>query len=63
MASASWIRAHDYNTTSSLVLDTVDAADCTKSPATELFTYNSGKFIEGLSVLAQVTGDGQWETL
>lgn len=45
------------------MLDTVNANDCSASSATELFTYNSGKYIEGLSVLAVVTGDSQWSTL
>ncbi|KAJ7777129.1 endo-1,6-alpha-mannosidase [Mycena metata] len=60
--SANWIKAHNINA-NNLVLDTVDAADCSTSPATWLFTYNSGKYIEGLSVLAAVTGDSQWSTL
>ena len=46
-----------------LVLDTVNAHDCAPSPSTELFTYNSGKYVEGLSVLATVTGDSQWSDL
>jgi hypothetical protein len=45
------------------VLDTVKAPDCSISPANWLFTYNSGKYIEGLSVLAAVTGDSQWTNL
>jgi hypothetical protein len=45
------------------VLDTVNAHDCSISPPTELFTYNSGKYVEGLSVLAIVTGDSQWSDL
>ncbi|KAJ7691905.1 endo-1,6-alpha-mannosidase [Mycena rosella] len=60
--SANWIKAHNINA-NNLVLDTVNAADCTTSPATWLFTYNSGKYIEGLNVLAAVTGDSQWTTL
>ncbi|KAJ6464144.1 endo-1,6-alpha-mannosidase [Mycena vitilis] len=60
--SAKWIKAHNVNA-DHLVLDTVNAFDCTKSPANWLFTYNSGKYIEGLSVLAAVTGDAQWRTL
>ena len=39
------------------------AHNCTTSPSTELFTYNSGKYVEGLSVLATVTGDSQWSDL
>ncbi|KAJ6580792.1 endo-1,6-alpha-mannosidase [Mycena capillaripes] len=60
--SANWIKAHNINA-NNLVLDTVNAFDCSTSPATWLFTYNSGKYIEGLSVLAAVTGDAQWSTL
>ncbi|KAJ7663952.1 endo-1,6-alpha-mannosidase [Mycena polygramma] len=60
--SANWIKAHNINA-NDLVLDTVNAFDCSTSPATWLFTYNSGKYIEGLSVLAAVTGDAQWSTL
>ncbi|KAJ6465191.1 endo-1,6-alpha-mannosidase [Mycena vitilis] len=60
--SANWIKAHNINA-NDLVLDTVNAFDCSTSPATWLFTYNSGKYIEGLSVLGAVTGDAQWSTL
>ncbi|KAJ7173421.1 endo-1,6-alpha-mannosidase [Mycena filopes] len=60
--SANWIKAHNLNA-DHLVLDTVNAFDCSTSPASWLFTYNSGKYIEGLSVLAAVTGDSQWSTL
>ncbi|KAJ7114063.1 endo-1,6-alpha-mannosidase [Mycena epipterygia] len=60
--SANWIKAHNINA-NDLVLDTVNAFDCSTSPSTWLFTYNSGKYIEGLNVLAAVTGDAQWTTL
>ncbi|KAF7345489.1 Glycoside hydrolase family 76 protein [Mycena venus] len=60
--SANWIKSHNINA-NNLVLDTVNAFDCSTSPATWLFTYNSGKYIEGLSVLAAVTGDASWNTL
>ncbi|KAJ7147675.1 endo-1,6-alpha-mannosidase [Mycena crocata] len=60
--SANWIKAHNINA-NNLVLDTVNAFDCSTSPANWLFTYNSGKYIEGLSVLGAVTGDAQWTTL
>jgi predicted alpha-1,6-mannanase (GH76 family) len=62
IASANWIKNHNLNP-DYLVLDTVNAHNCTTSPSTELFTYNSGKFVEGLSVLATVTGDSQWSDL
>jgi len=59
--SADWIKAH--NVKNNVVLDTVYAHDCSRSPSSWIFTYNSGKFIEGLSVLADVTGDFQWRNL
>jgi hypothetical protein len=62
IASANWIKAQNINS-DYLVLDTVNAHDCTTSPSTWLFTYNSGKYVEGLSVLATVTGDSQWSDL
>ncbi|KAL0579836.1 hypothetical protein V5O48_002143, partial [Marasmius crinis-equi] len=55
--SAQWIKNHNINSTTNLVLDTVNGKDCSRSPAGWIFTYNSGKYIEGLSVLADVTGD------
>lgn len=60
--SAQWIRNLNINS-NNIVLDTVNGHDCSRSPASWLFTYNSGKFLEGLSVLADVTGDSQWRTL
>ena len=60
--SANWIQNQNLNS-AYLVLDTVDADSCSTSPATELFTYNSGKYIEGLSVLAAITGNAQWTNL
>ncbi|KAJ7230371.1 endo-1,6-alpha-mannosidase [Mycena pura] len=60
--SANWIKNHNINA-NNIVLDTVNAADCTTSPASWLFTYNSGKYIEGLNVLAAVSGDSAWTTL
>ncbi|KAG6902493.1 hypothetical protein C0995_016070 [Termitomyces sp. Mi166 len=62
IASANWIKSLNINA-NNIVLDTVNGHDCTRSPSNWLFTYNSGKFIEGLSVLADVTGDSQWRTL
>ncbi|KAJ7803190.1 endo-1,6-alpha-mannosidase [Mycena olivaceomarginata] len=53
--SANWIKAHNINA-NDLVLDTVNAFDCSTSPC-EL------AYIEGLSVLGAVTGDTQWSTL
>ncbi|KAJ7173417.1 endo-1,6-alpha-mannosidase [Mycena filopes] len=60
--SANWIKAHNINA-NNLVLDSVSAFDCSTSPASWVFTYNSGKYIEGLSVLGAVTGDSQWTSL
>lgn len=62
LLSAKWIEAHNINA-DHIVLDTVNGHDCTRSPATWLFTYNSGKYVEGLSVLADVTRDSHWTTL
>ncbi|KAJ3812220.1 endo-1,6-alpha-mannosidase [Lentinula aff. lateritia] len=60
--SAEWIQNLQINA-DGIILDTVDGADCTRSPATWLFTYNSGKYLEGLSVLKDVTGNSAWTTL
>ncbi|KIJ61602.1 glycoside hydrolase family 76 protein [Hydnomerulius pinastri MD-312] len=60
--SASWIQTTNMNS-DYLALDTVSEQDCTRSPSTWLFTYNSGKFIEGLSVLSGLTGDSNWSNL
>ncbi|KAF7317604.1 Glycoside hydrolase family 76 protein [Mycena kentingensis (nom. inval.)] len=59
--SANWIKNHQINP-NGIILDTVNA-DCTTTPANWLFTYNSGKFIEGLSVLGAITGDASWTNL
>ncbi|EIW78461.1 endo-1,6-alpha-mannosidase [Coniophora puteana RWD-64-598 SS2] len=57
--SANWI--HTVNTNANqLVLDTVDGESCTRSAAGWVFTYNTGKFIEGLSVLSQKKTN--WQT-
>ncbi|TRM68594.1 glycoside hydrolase family 76 protein [Schizophyllum amplum] len=60
--SANWIKNVNMNS-DYLVLDTVHATDCTRSPDNWLFTYNSGKYLEGLNVLADVTGDDAWKSL
>ncbi|KAF4570070.1 hypothetical protein EYR40_009056 [Pleurotus pulmonarius] len=60
--SANWMRSLNINS-KNLALDTVNAHDCSRSPDSWIFTYNSGKLIEGLSVLSHVTGDNQWDTL
>ncbi|KAK7033925.1 hypothetical protein VNI00_012549 [Paramarasmius palmivorus] len=60
--SANWIKNHNING-DNIVLDTVNGHDCGRSSADWLFTYNSGKYVEGLSVLAAITGDAQWTSL
>ncbi|KAG1775154.1 endo-1,6-alpha-mannosidase [Suillus placidus] len=60
--SANFIKATNMNS-GDLVLDTINAQDCTRSSSSWLFTYNSGKYIEGLSVLAFVTGNTSWTSL
>ncbi|THU88074.1 endo-1,6-alpha-mannosidase [Dendrothele bispora CBS 962.96] len=60
--SAQWMKNHNINT-NNLVLDTVNGHDCSRSPASWLFTYNNGKFLEGLSVLKDVTRDDSWRSL
>ncbi|KAJ4482521.1 endo-1,6-alpha-mannosidase [Lentinula aciculospora] len=60
--SAQWSQNLQINA-DGIVLDTVDGADCTRSPATWLFTYNSGKYLEGLSILKDVTADSAWTSL
>ncbi|SJL17772.1 uncharacterized protein ARMOST_21334 [Armillaria ostoyae] len=60
--SARWMQALQINS-NGIILDSLNGHDCSRSPATWLFTYNSGKFIEGLSVLANVTNDDTWSNL
>ncbi|PBK98862.1 endo-1,6-alpha-mannosidase [Armillaria gallica] len=60
--SARWMQALQINS-NGILLDSINGHDCSRSPATWLFTYNSGKFIEGLSVLANVTNDDTWSNL
>ncbi|KAJ7588251.1 endo-1,6-alpha-mannosidase [Mycena floridula] len=62
VAAANWMESLQINS-ANLILDTVNAADCSRSPSTWIFTYNTGKYIEGLSVLAAVTGDSSWTAL
>ncbi|KAF9526516.1 endo-1,6-alpha-mannosidase [Crepidotus variabilis] len=59
--SATWIQNH--NIANNIVLDSVNAHDCSKSATSFTFTYNSGKYIEGLSVLSTITGDSKWTNL
>ncbi|KAJ3823561.1 endo-1,6-alpha-mannosidase [Lentinula raphanica] len=60
--SAQWIQNLQISD-SGIVLDGVNAVDCTRTPASWLFTYNSGKYLEGLSVLKDITGAANWKSL
>ncbi|KAJ7595418.1 endo-1,6-alpha-mannosidase [Mycena floridula] len=62
IAAASWIKRLQISP-ANIILDSVNAKDCGRSPAGWTFTYNTGKFIEGLSVLGVVTGDAAWTSL
>lgn len=62
LLSANWIKNVNLNS-NDIVLDTVSGADCSRSPSNWLFTYNSGKYVEGLSVLANITNDSSWTQL
>ncbi|CAK5273496.1 unnamed protein product [Mycena citricolor] len=59
--SATWIKTQMINS-NQLVLDGMSARDCSRSP-NWIFTYNTGKYIEGLSVLGAVTKDSTWTNL
>ncbi|KAL1663147.1 glycoside hydrolase family 76 protein [Schizophyllum commune] len=61
MLSANWVR--DLNMKDNLVLDTIHANDCSRSPDNWLFTYNSGKFLEGLEILVDLTDDDGYRSL
>ncbi|KAH7877292.1 endo-1,6-alpha-mannosidase [Lentinula edodes] len=60
--SAQWIQNLQISS-SGIVLDSVSSADCTLTATSWLFTYNSGKYIEGSSVLKDVTGAAIWKSL
>ena len=60
--SANWIKNHNINS-GNIVLDSQSGADCSRSSSSWIFTYNSGKFIEGLAILYDVTKDPQWNQL
>lgn len=57
--SAQFITSQLYNGT--IILDSVSLMDC--SLGHDLVTYNSGLFIEGLSVYADITRNATWTTL
>ncbi|KAI0074074.1 hypothetical protein K474DRAFT_1710153 [Panus rudis PR-1116 ss-1] len=54
--SAAFIKNHLYNGT--IIMDTITLAGCANNGLS--VTYNSGFFIEGLSVYANVTGNSTW---
>ena len=60
--SAKWIKAHMISP-NNVVLDSLNGASCARSASSWIFTYNSGKVIEGLSVLHDITKDAQWDKL
>ncbi|KAF8327335.1 endo-1,6-alpha-mannosidase [Amanita rubescens] len=60
--SAQWIKNVNLNS-KHIALDFINADDCSRSPSSWLFTYNTGKFVEGLSVLTSVTKDSSWKDL
>lgn len=59
LLSANFIKAHLYDGT--IIRDFFDTGKC-KTMGLEL-TYNSGYFIEGLSVYVDMTHDPEWTTL
>ena len=62
LLSANWIKNVNINS-NDIVLDGLSGATCSRSPSNWLFTYNSGKYIEGLSILASITKDSSWTNL
>ncbi|KIK70000.1 hypothetical protein GYMLUDRAFT_151902 [Collybiopsis luxurians FD-317 M1] len=60
--SAEWIQNLQINA-DGIILDGVSGSDCTRSASSWLFTYNSGKYLEGLSVLKDVSGQLIWKSL
>ncbi|KAH8831985.1 glycoside hydrolase family 76 protein [Flagelloscypha sp. PMI_526] len=47
-------------TCNNLLRDTIQGNDCTRSPDSWVFTYNSGKTVEGLTMMQGLTGDSSW---
>ncbi|KAI0750302.1 endo-1,6-alpha-mannosidase [Daedaleopsis nitida] len=60
-AAGNWIKNANKNA-AGLVLDTIHPNDCSRSPADWLFTYNSGKYVEGLVALYATTKDSSLMT-
>lgn len=62
--SQQFIVNHLYNSSLHLALDTISGrASDNCSLSAPLFTYNSGKFVEGLSVLSTLTGNSTIQNL
>ncbi|KAI0029035.1 Six-hairpin glycosidase-like protein [Vararia minispora EC-137] len=61
--TAEFMRNHMYNGT--IILDTFDVTVCGGPDTGEpgVFTYNEAFYIEGLAVLANVTGNSTWTSL
>ncbi|KAH7341598.1 glycosyl hydrolase family 76-domain-containing protein [Rhizoctonia solani] len=58
--AAEWITNNRYDWTKRLALDSLSPMDCSTSPDSWMFTYNSGKYLEGLSTLARLTNSSKW---
>ncbi|KAF8733976.1 Glycosyl hydrolase family 76, partial [Rhizoctonia solani] len=58
--AAEWITNNRYDWKKRLALDSLSPMDCTTSPDSWMFTYNSGKYLEGLSTLARLTNASKW---
>ncbi|KAJ1307720.1 hypothetical protein OPQ81_001809 [Rhizoctonia solani] len=58
--AAEWITNNRYDWTKRLALDGLSPVDCSTSPDSWMFTYNSGKYLEGLSTLARLTNSSKW---
>ncbi|KAJ3476799.1 hypothetical protein NLI96_g10909 [Meripilus lineatus] len=56
--SAQFIKSHLYNGV--LILDTITLSDCNLKNTNQVFTYNTGYFLEGLSIYVNVTGNDSW---
>ncbi|KAJ3490789.1 hypothetical protein NLI96_g1197 [Meripilus lineatus] len=56
--SAEFIKAHLYN--GAIIIDSIALSDC--AVVAEAVTYNSGFFIDGLSVYANYTNNSDWST-
>jgi hypothetical protein len=53
-AAGNWIK-HANTNAAGLPLDTIAGDSCTRSPANWVFTYNAGKYVEGLTALYGAT--------